>query len=354
MRSNIIAVRLIALGAIGSPALSFDKVQEIRALDFAKNLHGQNSAAVLPTYRNLLEVMNAAKTLDVEGGPVERQLNITKGKPYIFNGTPTIIEQDVRTQSNFLAVAEEHTRIWFGVSTKDATNKDFFPDAVAIKTDRGALCSGALIGPDAVITAAHCFCGGHTPQWVIFGLSTDIGSENTKVVAVDKARSKPKMQCGSYPDGDVALVRISEAVDVPPRKIASSELVNGSKAVRIVGFGLTEQGTSGGKLMVDVPVTSHKCQGTSERGSDANVFGCYPDSEIVASSPLTNQDSCNGDSGGGVFVQTAMGDYVLAAVVSRGIKAPSTRPCGDGGIYARIDSMSVRQWITTSGVLIAQ
>lgn len=336
-----IVLSALTLVLLSSEALCQDKAQQTKALDFAKQLHQSLPSAVLPTYRNMLEVLGAAKTLDQTNAGSTPGRNTT----LILHGTPTVIEQDSRTQSNFLAVGDQAGRIWQGVATSDANNTDLFPDAVAVRTDRGALCSGALINRDTVVTAAHCFCSQNTPQIVIFGTSIDIGAQATRIVAVDKAKSMPKMQCGSYKDGDVGLIRLAQPVDVAARRIASQEQVDSAKSVRIVGFGKTEQGVSGTKLMVDVPVTSHTCQGGTTRGPDDSVFGCYPDFELVASAPLTERDSCNGDSGGGVYVEASGGEFLLAAVVSRGIKTPSVRPCGDGGIYPRLDKGAVNKWI---------
>ncbi|MBR1164606.1 S1 family peptidase [Bradyrhizobium elkanii] len=341
MTNKMGVLSTFALIALSSEALCQDKGQEIKALDFAKQLHQSSPGAVLPTYRNMLEVLGAAKTLD----KVDATSLPGRNSTLILHGTPTVIEQDARTQSNFLAVGEDQDRIWKGVKTSDANNKDLFPDAVAIRTDHGALCSGALINQDTVVTAAHCFCSQNIPELVIFGTSIDIGAQATKVVPVDKTKSMPKMQCGAYKDGDVGLVRLSQPVDIAARRIASQQAVDSAKAVRIVGFGKTEQGTSGTKLMVDVPITSHTCQGSNASGADEALFGCNPDFELVASAPLTDQDSCNGDSGGGVYVEEPKGVFSLAAVVSRGIKTPSVRPCGDGGIYPRLDKGAVNQWI---------
>ena len=171
-----------------------------------------------------------------------------------------------------------------------------------------------------------------------------------KVVKVNAARSKPKAACEVYADGDVAVVGLAEKAQATPITIAAPALIAGAKSVRIVGFGVTEKGTSGAKLMVDVPIASHTCEGTT----DASVYGCYPDAEMVASTPLTSRDSCNGDSGGGAFVQATDGNWQLAAVVSRGIQGTSARPCGDGGIYARVDGSKVREWLRSNGVHLSQ
>src|SRR5213078_3032674 len=52
-------------------------------------------------------------------------------------------------------------------------------------------------------------------------------------------------------------------------------------------------------------------------------------------------DSCFGDSGGPVYVATPDGP-ALIGVVSRGLALPAA-PCGNGGVYVRVDK--VLSWI---------
>lgn len=330
--------------SLPSLACAFDIQKQMKTLDFAKSLDPGNEARLLPTYRNLLETLGATSASTNSTLPGER-----RPAAAIVNGASTIVERDSRTLTNFAAVSSDRERVWLGVTTKLGA-ADLFPDSVAIKSDQGALCSGVLVAPDAVVTAGHCFCRGNTPKWVIFGTTTDIGGQNARVVAVKADKSQAKMQCGAYADGDVGVVALAEAVDIPFRKVAPATAISNAKFIRVVGFGQTETGTSGSKLMVDVPVTSADCKGSSDAGPDASVYGCYPEIELVASSPLTNANSCKGDSGGGAYVLLSDGSYALAAVVSRGIKTPSIRPCGDGGIYPRLDVASIKQWLAASGV----
>jgi Trypsin len=340
-----VSFALAAIAVAIAPAVAFDKDQEIRAFEFAKELNKGDQTAVLPTFRNLLEVMEAAAR---NPAGRERSLGIRSlNKPLTLGTVPSAVEKDSRTQANFISEGGRRDRIWLGVPARDV-----FPGSVALQTAQGALCSGVLIDETTVVTAAHCFCRGDAPQLIIFGPSMNL--TEAKVVKVNAARSKPKAACEVYADGDVAVVGLAEKAQVTPITIAAPALIAGAKSVRIVGFGLTEKGASGAKLMVDVPIASHTCEGTSDRGTDASIYGCYPDGEMVASTPLTSRDSCNGDSGGGAFVQTTNGDWQLAAVVSRGIQGTSARPCGDGGIYARVDGSKMREWLRSNGVHLSQ
>jgi secreted trypsin-like serine protease len=75
-----------------------------------------------------------------------------------------------------------------------------------------------------------------------------------------------------------------------------------------------------------------------------------PGGEFVAGGTGT-ADSCFGDSGGPVYLDTPNGTVVIASV-SRGVDGAQT-PCGGGGIYVRTDK--VIEWIEeTTGRTVAK
>ena len=87
-----------------------------------------------------------------------------------------------------------------------------FPDAVAI-TGNGKICTGVVIGPQAVLTAAHCYCGGVT-QTVYFG-DTILHATTTVGVSGGKAMIQcgPNMQLQGV---DVAVLRRMHCLPSPP------------------------------------------------------------------------------------------------------------------------------------------
>lgn len=211
-----------------------------------------------------------------------------------------------------------------------------FDDCVALGDGSSWCCTGTLIAPRLVLTAAHCVddCG-LAGGAVLFGSRVDQGSA-TKVPITGVVRHA-KYSSSDF-GHDIALVFL--AGDAPthaiPRMLAPTEVVDGARVVRIVGFGYADEFASWGKGVkreVDVPMVSPACEG--ER--DVRCFGCFESREFVAGEPAADGDSCRGDSGGPAYVLDEISDvWQLGGVTSRATKN-STRVCGDGGVYVRVD-----------------
>ena len=96
--------------------------------------------------------------------------------------------------------------------------------------------------------------------------------------------------------------------------------------------------TSGVKMTVQVVVATTNCEASEHQ----DKFGCHKGLEIVAGG--NGLDSCNGDSGGPAYI-LLNGKRMLAGATSRATRN-FTRPCGDGGIYTRVDKYL--DWIKTN------
>jgi secreted trypsin-like serine protease len=259
------------------------------------------------------------------------------------------VDLDSRYRANF-SNAQDNIRIWGGERVPTNT----YLDTVAI-TGNGGLCTGTIIASNAVLTAAHCFCGG-VAEKVYFGDSINMPASTA---LVDKTKSKSMIQCtADSKDGDVAVLMLSAPVQISPRALADTALINGATIGRAVGFGLTSTPVTepaGIKRRVDVPVASVDCNGTVNTAEgaimDSAFYGCSTLRELVAGAPSLDKDSCNGDSGGPFLVQSQNGNLYLAATTSRATGPPGLRPCGDGGIYVRTDGQ-VTQWIRSLGINI--
>jgi MYXO-CTERM domain-containing protein len=218
-----------------------------------------------------------------------------------------------------------------------------WPDAVAVLGAQGS-CSGTLVAPDVVITAGHC--AEVNPTQVIAD-TTNYNAAGGKPATVKTITAYPSWQT-SY---DVSVIVLTAPLaGVTPRKLGTTCTFDGFAAgtmVHLVGFGLTDTAGQGNNTALNeamAAVTDATCS-----GGNGCVAAVAPGGEFVAGGSGT--DSCFGDSGGPVYLDTPRGTVVIAAV-SRGLDNSAT-PCGGGGIYVRTDK--VVQWIeTTTGKTVEQ
>ena len=199
-------------------------------------------------------------------------------------------------------------------------------------------CTGTLVAPNVVVTAGHCFfCnGGGANNAVVFVGGDVTGTGDTYQ---GKAFRHPQYNVGQRNDLAV-IVLDTPVVGVTPRKIATPEQISKMTFGRVVGFGNSDSGSTGGfglKRMVDVPIASLDCDGAGQ----ATTLGCDPKLELVAGFVGLGPDSCNGDSGGPIYALVGSDAreedaWVVVGATSRAT-ALATQPCGDGGIYERLD-----------------
>ena len=217
---------------------------------------------------------------------------------------------------------------------------DRFRDCVAVGRRIGGrdfyCCTGTLIAPTVVVTAGHCFgCSGGGGDNAVVYFGGDIDEPGR--TATGKIHQHPEYNTAA--PNDLAVIVLDEAVTgIEPRRVATSADIKAMTFGRVVGFGNSDHASTGGygvKRMIDVPLATAECS-----GSIGTSLGC-DDKELVAGFVGLGPDSCNGDSGGPIYLlvgDDARNDdaWVVAGATSRATRS-ATRPCGDGGIYVRLD-----------------
>lgn len=187
-------------------------------------------------------------------------------------------------------------------------------------------CTGTLINPLWILTAAHCKVGRGDRAHV----NASTAASGT-IFPVRRGLIHPKYSSSNNGHHyDVALARLEFPVPFIKGMLINSNQSNpiDDSAARVMGYGQTSRTDkrAGRLLMVDVPIVSHPiCE--SRYGPSSLLR------EVDLCAGYSGCDSCNGDSGGPLIQYTPDNQPVIIAVVSRG------RECGltnDPGVYARI------------------
>lgn len=199
---------------------------------------------------------------------------------------------------------------------------------------RGAcLCTGTLIAPRIVVTAAHCVTAGPkcTGNATHIYVCNDVSASNKRRFDVQRTVRHPQYSGAPSYRNDIALLLLAEPVTgVSARKFATATEINSAKGFLAMGFGRNNANQTGTKMEGYVATRSASCAPPAN-----SQFGCFPGENLIAGGyGYGGGDSCNGDSGGPCFYMGKDKRLYLAGLTSRGLPG---LPCGGGGCYVRVD-----------------
>lgn len=211
----------------------------------------------------------------------------------------------------------------------------------------GGACTGTLVGPRTVITAAHC----GRAQGVMVNTTNYYDQSQGTWYPASSTTEHPSYGSSQYGGYDIEVVTLQNPVDpshatpFPMAFDCAADKVFDGATSWIVGFGqTTETGTGNNSLLheAQLPIVDADC--SEDWLCDPNMVQA---GELFAGGD--GVDACFGDSGGPLFVRTDAGEYALVGVTSRsGSQATQNYPCRTGGIWTRADTLS--DWVQSVAV----
>jgi V8-like Glu-specific endopeptidase len=189
-------------------------------------------------------------------------------------------------------------------------------ELLAIKGNSLGKCSATLVTPRILLTAGHCVAEEEGATFRVFPGNDDHNLASRDLLAVSAAVFDP--QYGDVTQGhDLALIVLSVPLSIPPMPINRTSVAGAlGKTARYVGYGVTN---------------GDKGTGSGIKRQASGAIGLV--NKVLIGMGANEHLTCNGDSGGPLFMDTGSGRESLIGVTSFG-----DATCVESGFFMRLDT----------------
>uniref|UniRef100_A0A182FKG1 Uncharacterized protein n=1 Tax=Anopheles albimanus TaxID=7167 RepID=A0A182FKG1_ANOAL len=193
-----------------------------------------------------------------------------------------------------------------------------------LKPKREYVCGGSLISPRAIVTSAHCVTlpnrnavRNADELLVKLGLYTLLeDTESVQEHSIARATTHEAFTHEAF-QNDIALLITQSQINfnsyVHPVCLPKRSFLRSAAPGIVLGWGYTEDMKVANVLRAaSAPIVSHReC-----RESNMDAYSSLLDETMFCAGWRNGTNPCNGDSGGGLFMQTNSGRWILNGIVT--------------------------------------